>query len=428
MKNAIIFFAGQASCRNPRYFEYAKQQNLAIINIEMKEDKVLAKYEAAVQDENHPLNLVSESIFLDSYDDPKLIEKLEAISEIYNIKACVSLVEYFVLAAAHVCELFNLKGTGLQAAYISRDKALQRNYFYNSSPKCHLINTNDVIYDRICYPCIIKPIDMQGSFGVKKLNSKDEFDSYIINMDNNKFLVEEEIKGMEFSCESLVANGKIQFSGITEKITTDLFSDFFVEIAHLIPPKNLAKNDKRTILKTNAEIIEGLKIKNGIVHAEYKIKENSKNAILMEVAVRNPGDGIMNLYYLSYGKYLEDAIIDVALGKDMKFNKSSKTCGVAKQFFLNSDKEGIYKGIEYSPRYKNIPCIEYDEKKYILAEFLEHEDAIKYILLENIGRNKKRFMSNSFERIGSIIIAGESHEKIENIYTTFNKQLQYKIE
>ena len=63
-------------------------------------------------------------------------------------------------------------------------------------------------------------------------------------------------------------------------------------------------------------MLERLAFDTGIAHGEYRLTADGR-AVLMEVAVRPPGDSIMALHWLASGVPLEDAVVGLAVGEDV---------------------------------------------------------------------------------------------------------------
>jgi len=125
-------------------------------------------------------------------------------------------------------------------------------------------------------------------------------------------LVEQMITGQEYSVESLTQDGKTLFSSATRKETTDVDSQYFVEMAHTVPAVRDDAWD--AVQRANVAMLDRLGVENGITHAEWRLDERGE-ARLMEVAARTPGDGIMVLYRLATGRPMEPEILRIALGE-----------------------------------------------------------------------------------------------------------------
>lgn len=128
----------------------------------------------------------------------------------------------------------------------------------------------------------------------------------------NCLLVEELVRGQEYSVEALVQNRKIIFESVTRKRTTEESGRYFVESAHTVPAPSSPDND--LLLAANRDIVERLAVENAIVHTELRLPADGR-PVLMELAVRTPGDGLLPLYHLATGRPMEPDILRIVLGE-----------------------------------------------------------------------------------------------------------------
>src|SRR5439155_6609845 len=130
--------------------------------------------------------------------------------------------------------------------------------------------------------------------------------------DHETVLVEQRVDGPELSVESLVQDGRVIFASATDKETTESHASTFVELAHGVPT---AREEVRgPLLRANARLLDLLGFQDGIAHSEWRIGPDGR-PLLMEIAGRTPGDGLLPLYQLATGAPLEPEIIRIALGE-----------------------------------------------------------------------------------------------------------------
>jgi hypothetical protein len=110
-----------------------------------------------------------------------------------------------------------------------------------------------------------------------------------------------------------VQDGKILFESVTHKRTNEESGAYFVELAHTVPAPPSADNDR--LLAANRDIVERLAVENAIVHTELRLAAGGGRPVLMELAVRTPGDGLLPLYHLATGRPMEPDILRIALGE-----------------------------------------------------------------------------------------------------------------
>lgn len=226
-----------------------------------------------------------------------------------------------VLAAALVQERSGLAGPGLAAAITSRNKALQRSAFALTGlgqPDFLFVGTlhegEDWAASRL--PVVVKALSGMGSIGVERIDSPAEWSEVVERRrGEGALLIEEYVDGPEFSIEGLLRDGELLFSNVTRKETTG--APFFVETAHVVghgvnEPALVAAAEELCVRAS-----EALRVRTGIVHLEFKARSTVDLAI-MELAVRTPGDHIMEIISTAHDFDIYAACIDLALGRSPK--------------------------------------------------------------------------------------------------------------
>jgi biotin carboxylase len=223
-----------------------------------------------------------------------------------------------VLAAALVQDELGLPGPSLRAAVASRNKALQRARFAAAG----IGQPDYLVTDRLAdarawasdrLPVVVKPLSSAGSAGVELVADAAAYERVSVRRaDEGRLLVERAVTGPEYSWEALVQDGKIWLANLTRKETTG--PPHFVEVAHRVPaevdaPARAAADD------LGAAVVDALGIRTGLVHLEFRRSPDGPR--VMEVAVRTPGDYLMDLLGLAYGVDWFELALRVALGRDL---------------------------------------------------------------------------------------------------------------
>jgi hypothetical protein len=265
----------------------------------------------------------------------------------YRIRGICSLREQFVRAAALAADYLGLPSIGLRAAQVCRDKLLQRLYLRAWSPRYQVISPADGstpdagrLSADIAFPAVLKPTGRYGSSGVRRVRDPAELRSWLGHYEPGEtVLLEEAVAGPEYSVEALVQHGKPFFESITAKRTNEDSGQFFVEMGHSVPAVGLTKRERQALLTANREILAALDVRDGIVHAEYRLA--SGRVVLMEVNARLPGDSIPGLYRLATGASLETALTQIAVGEPASYPAPRRH---ARQVFLEHP-PGILKDV-----------------------------------------------------------------------------------
>jgi biotin carboxylase len=226
----------------------------------------------------------------------------------------VAFTEWNVLGAALLADRLGLPGPSLHAAVISRDKALQRGLFavagvqqpeYLAVPA--LGEAREWVAER--FPVIVKPLSSAGSMGVELVADAQAFDEACDRRTDGPLLTETAIEGPEYSWEAFVTNGQVWLSHITAKETTG--APYFVEVSHR-GGVQFSGQTAEQVERLATAVTGALGMRTGIVHLEFRL--TADGPVLMEVAVRTPGDFIMELVGLTYGINAFEIVLRLAMG------------------------------------------------------------------------------------------------------------------
>lgn len=214
----------------------------------------------------------------------------------------VAFSEPHVLAAALVAEQAQLPGPSLHAAVLSRNKALQRGVFAASGAR----QPDSVVTDDLesaaawaarRFPVVVKPLSSSGSAGVELVRDRDGYrEATARRRGQGPLLVESAVAGPEYSWEAIVVDGAVWFANVTAKETTG--PPHFVELSHAAGAA-LDPADAAAVDELAAAVLRGLGMVTGLVHLEFRLAPAGPT--LMEVAVRTPGDFILDVLGLTYG-------------------------------------------------------------------------------------------------------------------------------
>jgi len=232
--------------------------------------------------------------------------------------AVVAFSEPHVLAAALVQDELGLPGPSLRAAVLSRNKALQRGRFAAAGVGQPDYLVTDRLPDARAWasaelPVVVKPLSSAGSAGVEHVPDIAAYDEMAGRRNGEgRLLVERAVTGPEYSWEALVQNGRVWFANLTAKETTG--PPHFVEVAHRT---SAGVDDASQALVTDlgTAVLDALGMRTGIVHLELRLTPSGP--AVMEVAVRTPGDYLMDLLGLGYGVDWFELVIRAALGWEL---------------------------------------------------------------------------------------------------------------
>ena len=236
-----------------------------------------------------------------------------------------------------------LSGISREQAICATNKHLMRKAFEKGnapSPKSILAQDAEDAWSRLQNEfdtdAILKPSRNSGSRGIAKVSRNMDKGDFIRAYDealnesrDHSVLIEQFIKGPEFSIEMIVWQGEIHVLTVTDKKTTG--APHFVELGHN-QPSCFSATDVETLKAAAVAGVRALGVNNCACHAEAKLM-NGK-AYLMEVGARLGGDFISTeLTHLSTGIDMVAAAIDVALGVEPDLSAKEDPKGVCIRYF-----------------------------------------------------------------------------------------------
>lgn len=227
----------------------------------------------------------------------------------------IGFAEPQVVAAALAQQRHGLQGPSLHAAVVSRDKALQRALFgAHGVPQpeylhvARLGEARDWMLQHL--PVVVKPLNLSGSQGVELIRTPEEAEEVVARRDaEGQLLVETAVEGPEFSWEALVREGEVLFGNVTAKETTP--PPYFVELVHRCGHE-LGPESAARVTELTSGVLHALGMETGLVHLEFRMSVTGP--VLMEVAVRTPGDYLPDAIGLTFGFDLYEAMVLLSVG------------------------------------------------------------------------------------------------------------------
>jgi biotin carboxylase len=291
------------------YLRRAHMRGLAVAVLDAPDALAGAQTRAALgaQDRAYPV--------AGQHDDAWLTAASAALRD-GPVAGVIAFSEPHVLTAALLADELKLPGPGLRAAVTSRNKIIQRELFARAGlaqPGYYLAQGADAALAWAAgrFPVVAKPLSGMGSIGVQIVASGSELRRWCLeNESGNPFLVEQYLTGPEYSVEAIAERGSVVFWSVTEKTTTS--GPFCVELAHHVPA-DCDPGTRKAISELLAGVIAALGMGSGIVHLELRLEPGGPH--VMEVAVRTPGDFIMDVVQAATGVDLYDAVVAVACGQ-----------------------------------------------------------------------------------------------------------------
>lgn len=311
----------------------------------------------------------------------------------YKIDGILTTSDYPVRTVAYVCENMGLFGLNKQAAEIATDKYLMRKCLCQHGidcPKFYKIrNINELtsLKNKVELPLVVKPVDSSASRGVVKIDHFNDLENAykeaLAYSKKGDVIIEDFIRGPEYSVESLTQNGKTYIIAITEKTTSGY--PYFVETRHIIPA-NISDEHINKIHDVVKKCIQAIGLNNSASHTELKLTPTGP--MIIEIGARLGGDYITSdLLPLATGVDMLDNIIRLSLGERINCMQTHQ----------------MYSAIQF------VTAENYDKIGKKIGKNNKNSEVIRYEIGEKRGFNK---LKNSSDRLGYYIVQADSREKL----------------
>jgi hypothetical protein len=304
--------------RCPGFVHAAGRRGMAVLGIDALNPLTAGIDASRRRVPEHPMAPLAEFAWVPAEEPRDVLEQVLTWCAGYEPKAVVGLGESYVEAAALVADCLGLRGPGLRASRVSRNKLLQRRYLAEWSPASRLVppaERAEVAAGWDAFPAIVKPTGRTASSGVRRVGDRAAMRAAFEQlMPVEPALVETLVEGPELSVESLVADGEVVFAAPTGKRTNELDGTHFVEMGHTVPDPLLSATQWKSVQAANAAILDRLAFRDGAAHAEMRVGPDGE-VTLMEIAARPAGDLIYSLYHLATGSPMEETFTAILLGE-----------------------------------------------------------------------------------------------------------------
>jgi len=322
-----------------------------------------------ISDSRHSLVVeVADGLYADFSNQRMAVQKIYQTVRHQNIVGVIATDDYTVEIAAQVASKLRLPHNPVSGMKAARWKHHARRVLQQAGlpvPTHRCIQLNEPLAQQIDgfpFPCVVKPLNLSGSKGVIRSNTKDEFLAACERIRHivadqpsvearQTLLVESYIPGIEVALEGILEQGKFTALAIFDK--PDPLEGPYFEETYYITPSRLSHRQQQKLINCVADACHAYGLITGPVHAELRITEDV--VYIIEVAARTIGGECARLLEYGTGYSLEELVILNAMGKSVAPTAFQTSAGV---LMIPTPKAGVLRRIEGILAAQKIPYID----------------------------------------------------------------------
>lgn len=331
--------------------------------------------------------------------DPQAVLEAARKHQINGIATCC--LDAGIRSIGYVCEHMGLKGLSAKAGKLCSDKYLMKEAFVKGGVNCarHICIHNqeelEMAVHILKFPVILKAVDLMGSRGLFRCDTKEEvFVHYADTMSATRkdyCLLEEFIEGKMLGCEAMLSDGKLLYC-LPNNIE-NYPGHVPTPIGHSVPYKEQdtlgSEVQKQVLLAVKALGMDNCPVNCDLMEKDGKI-------YVIEITGRAGGNCLPEMVGIYYGIDYYEAIVRLAMdmqAESLFQNHFAEGTTPNLSHVLTSDRNGILKAIQN--RNRTSPDI-------VDLSFNVHPG------------DEIRQYENGRDRLGQVIIKGETLEKCEH--------------
>lgn len=335
------------------------------------------------------------------------------------VQAILGIDDSGSLLAARASARLGLPYNSPVAAQAARDKFMMRTLMAKAGVACptfhHFLTNVDptVVATQVDYPCVVKPLNLNGSRGVIRADNPAELVAAIARLAQmlhreqpdgqpKPYLIEDFIPGFEVALEGMLDEGQLTVLTLFDK-PDPLDGPFFEETIY-VTPSRLPAATQRAIAHTVAQAALALGLQMGPIHAELRV--NTRGPWMLEVAGRSIGGLCSQVLRFGVDESLEELILRQACGLPMlSLQREQRAAGV---MMIPIPSAGILQGVEGVEAARTTP----------LVEGVEITAKVHYPLTP---------LPEGESYLGFIFAKGDTPEMVEAALRTAHSQLTFYI-
>lgn len=350
-----------------------------------------------------------------SYTDITDCEAIAAAAEELGVCAVSTCcLETGLKALAYTCEKLGLPGITRDAAEISVNKLAMKQVFREKdvlSAKFRLLRSEDDLtcaINALGFPLVIKATDLQGSSGVYVVNNPKEAAQALkksLSLTHKDYCIAEAfITGDNIGAEAFVQNGEVLF--VLPDGTISHKGSVNIPIGHFAP-LDRSETVRERICKEVKKAIRACGFDNCAVNVDLVL--HGDEPYIIELTARAGATCLPELVSIYYGVDYYRMILMAALGQDAGeiFNARTEIPTPNASSMIAAPKAGIVRGIRLP---EDVP-----ESVYDLHLIIKPGDSV-------------RLFNNTIDRIGQIIVSGDSVPTCLNTIADILSRVEIEVE
>ena len=212
--------------------------------------------------------------------DLKDREKIADLAMSYGdkLKAVFTAGTDFSASVSYVAQKCGLISHSFDAAMNASNKVLMRKSFKEKgvpSPDFVEVSESEIETlssdESVLFPKVVKPVDNMGARGCRLVRNKSEFEPALRDAvafsRTGKAIVEDYMKGMEFSIDALVHEGNVTITGFADRHI--FFDPYFIEMGHTMP-SSVSEAVKKNVVDVFVKGVKALGLTEGVAKGDVK--------------------------------------------------------------------------------------------------------------------------------------------------------------
>ena len=273
----------------------------------------------------------SADLYINAYaKDPQMA--LEAAKSIVDkglkFDGVISLCTESAISVATITDYFGLPGVSLEVAKNASHKDKRSQIFLKngvSAPKYGVVSSFKELTETVKgfkFPVVIKPVDLsfaKGTTLVEDTDGLEEAFEYAMSCTkSSSVVVNEYIKGIEYSTEGLMIGGNLYLTAISERVFKyEEFKPYFIEVGDIMPVTISQEVQDELKLQTKKAAL-ALEIFDGVVKGDLIVDARGE-VFVFELAARLGGPRFgTEMVPLSNGTNILKPAIQQALGEEIE--------------------------------------------------------------------------------------------------------------